>query len=235
MRYGDGKAPMFIFKLIVGVITNIATFGGLLLLSAGTLAWWRAWVLIGVVFVATVATMVSLSGNKDLLNERFKPPIQKGQPLADKIILLLFIVTFIGQIVFIPLDVFRFHLLGKPGILVSSVGLVLFVAGWWMIYLALRENTFAAPVVKHQAERHQTVIDTGVYSIVRHPMYTGAVLLLVGLPLWLESYAAALLASVPIGLLAVRILVEEQFLRRELKGYDAYTERVRYRLIPLLW
>jgi protein-S-isoprenylcysteine O-methyltransferase Ste14 len=126
-------------------------------------------------------------------------------------------------------------LLGKPGILVSSVGLVLFVAGWWMIYLALRENTFAAPVVKHQAERHQTVIDTGVYSIVRHPMYTGAVLLLVGLPLWLESYAAALLANVPIGLLAVRILVEEQFLRRELKGYDAYTERVRYRLIPLLW
>ena len=89
--------------------------------------------------------------------------------------------------------------------------------------------------MKHQEERHQTVIATGVYGAVRHPMYAGAVLLLVGMPLWLESYAAALLASVPIGTLALRILVEEQFLRRALKGYAAYTERVRYRLIPFLW
>jgi protein-S-isoprenylcysteine O-methyltransferase Ste14 len=65
--------------------------------------------------------------------------------------------------------------------------------------------------------------------------HAGAVPLLVGMPLWLESYAAALLASVPIGMLAVRIVVEEQFLRRELAGYDAYTERVRYRLIPCVW
>jgi protein-S-isoprenylcysteine O-methyltransferase Ste14 len=125
--------------------------------------------------------------------------------------------------------------MAKPGPLVSSLGLVLFAAGWGIMTLALRENAFAAPVVKHQEERQQTVIDTGVYGVVRHPMYAGAVLLLVGMPLWLESYAAAMLASVPIGTLVLRILVEEQFLRRELKGYDAYTERVRYRLIPFLW
>ncbi len=227
---------MFIFKLIVSIILNMAIFGGLLLLPAGTLEWWRAWVFIGVVFIATVATMVSIfPGNEDLLDERFKPPIQKGQPLADKIVTVLLIAAFVSVIVFIPLDVFRFHLMGKPGTFVSSLGLVLFVAGWWIISLALKENAFAAPVVKHQAERHQTVIDTGVYGMVRHPMYAGAVPLLVGLPLWLESYAAALLASVPIGVLVLRILVEEQFLRRELKGYDAYTERVQYRLIPFLW
>jgi protein-S-isoprenylcysteine O-methyltransferase Ste14 len=227
---------MFIFKLIVSTILNVAIFGVLLFLPAGTLAWWRAWVFIGVVFVATVATIVSLfPGHKDLLDERLKPPIQKGQPLADKIVLLLFLATFVGSMVFIPLDVFRFRLLGKPGTLVSSLGLAFFVAGWWLITLALRENAFAAPVVKHQEERQQRVIDTGVYGVVRHPMYAGAVLLLVGIPLWLESYAAALLASVPIGTLVVRILVEEQFLRRELKGYDAYMERVRYRLIPCLW
>jgi protein-S-isoprenylcysteine O-methyltransferase Ste14 len=131
--------------------------------------------------------------------------------------------------------VFRFHLIAKPGTLASASGLVLFVAGWWIMTLALRENAFAAPVVKHQEARQQTVIDSGVYGVVRHPMYAGAVLLLVGMPLWLESYATALLASVPIGTLVLRILVEEQFLRRELKGYDAYTERVRYRLIPFLW
>jgi protein-S-isoprenylcysteine O-methyltransferase Ste14 len=66
-------------------------------------------------------------------------------------------------------------------------------------------------------------------------MYAGAVLLMVGMPLWLESYPAAMLASVPVATLVLRILVEEQFLRRELAGYDAYTKRVRYRLIPFLW
>jgi protein-S-isoprenylcysteine O-methyltransferase Ste14 len=227
---------MFVFKLIAGTIINVALFGGLLFVPAGTLEWWRAWVFLGVVFVGTVASTVSIFRvNKDLLDERFKPPIQKGQPLADKIVVILFIAMFLGLIAFIPLDVFRFHLMGKPGTLVSSLGLVLFVAGWWIMTLALRENAFAAPVVKHQQERGQTVIDTGVYGIVRHPMYAGAVLWLVGMPLWLESYAAALLASVPIGTLALRILIEEQFLRRELKGYGAYAERVQYRLIPFLW
>ncbi len=87
----------------------------------------------------------------------------------------------------------------------------------------------------YQRERGQTVIDTGVYAVVRHPMYAAGILLMIGAPLWLESYAAALLASVPVALLIVRIRIEERFLRRELEGYDAYTRRVRYRLIPFVW
>lgn len=227
---------MSILKLIVGVVLNVAIFGVCLFLPAGTLDWWRAWVFLGVVFVgAVVSTTTLFRVNKGLLEERFKPPVQQGQPLADKIVTVLFIAAFVGLLVFIPLDVFRFQLMAKPGTLVSSLGLILFVTGWWIMTLALTENAFAAPVVKHQKERQQTVIDSGVYGVVRHPMYAGAVPLLVGMALWLESYAAALLASVPIGVLVLRILIEEQFLRRELKGYDAYTERVRYRLIPLFW
>lgn len=227
---------MFIRRLIAGIILNVIIFGGLIFLPARTLEWWRAWVFLGVVFVANVTTMVTIfPSREDLLKERFKPPIQKGQPLSDKIVVLLLLTTFCGLVAFIPVDVFRLHPIRKPGPLISSVGLVLFVAGWWIISLAFRENAFAAPVVKHQEERHQTVVDTGVYSIVRHPMYAGAVLLLIGMPLWLESYAAALLASVPIGMLVVRIRIEERFLRRELPGYDTYTKRVRYRLIPFVW
>jgi protein-S-isoprenylcysteine O-methyltransferase Ste14 len=227
---------MLIFKLIVGLVINTAVFGGLLFLPAGTLQWPRGWGFLGVVFISYIATAIGIfSGREELLNERFKPPIQKGQPLADKIVLLLFIVTFLGLILFIPLDVFRFRLIRKPGTFVSSLGLVLFIAGWWIISLAFKENAFAAPVVKLQEERQQTVIDTGVYGVVRHPMYAGAVLLLVGMPLWLESYTAALLASIPIGTLAVRILIEEQFLKRGLKGYDTYMAKVRYRLIPFIW
>jgi protein-S-isoprenylcysteine O-methyltransferase Ste14 len=175
---------MSIFKLISGVVLNVAIYGGLLFLPAGTLHWWRAWVFLGVVFVGTVvSTAVLFRINKGLLEERFKPSIQKEQPLADKIVMVLLLAAWVGVIVFIPLDVFRLHLMAKPGVLVSSLGLFLFVVGWWIMTLALMENAFAAPVVKHQDERNQTVIDSGVYSVVRHPMYAGAVPLLVGLPL----------------------------------------------------
>jgi protein-S-isoprenylcysteine O-methyltransferase Ste14 len=171
---------MFIFKLSIGAIFNLAIFGGLLFFPAGTLDWWRAWGRLGVMFVGTAASTVSIYRvSKELLIERLKPPIQEGQPLADKVIVILFIAAFLGLIVVIPLDVFRFHLMTKPDPLVSALGLVLFVAGWWIITLAMRENAFAAPVVRHQEERQQTVVDTGVYGLVRHPMYAGAVLLLV--------------------------------------------------------
>jgi protein-S-isoprenylcysteine O-methyltransferase Ste14 len=167
---------MSMFKLIVGVVCNVAIFGGFLFLPAGTLDWWRAWVFLGVMFVGTVASTVSVFRvNKDVLEERFKPPVQQGQPLADKVVVVLLIAAFVSVIVFIPLDVFRFHLMAKPGTLASSLGLVLFVVGWWIMTLALRENAFAAPVVKHQEARQHKVIDSGVYGVVRHPMYAGAV------------------------------------------------------------
>ncbi len=234
--HGAGWPEGFTAKLIFGVVYNLILFGALLLLPAGTFDWPRAWVFLGLVLVGTVATLVLVfPGREDLLDERFKPPVQKGQPLADKIITLLLIAAFLGVIVFIPLDVFRFHLMSKPVALVSVLGLILVIVGWWIISLVFKENAFAAPVVKHQEERHQTVIDTGVYAIVRHPMYAGAIMLMVGLPLWLESYAAALLVCVPTALIVVRILFEERFLKRELKGYDDYMKRVHYRLIPFIW
>ena len=165
----------------------------------------RAWVFLGLVLVGTIATLVLVfPGREDLLDERFKSARAKGQPLADKIITLLLIAAFLGVIVFIPLDIFRFQLMSKPVALVSVLGLILIIVGWWIISLVFKENAFAAPVVKHQEERHQTVIDTGVYAIVRHPMYAGAIMPMVGLPLWLESYAAALLVCVPTALIVVR-------------------------------
>ncbi len=201
-----------------------------------TLEWPRAWIFLGVVLAASVASMAYVfRGNQGLLHERFKPPFQEGQPLADKILLVPFLVSFVGVVMLVPLDVFRLHLLPAPGPVVSFLGLVLFVAGWGIISVALEQNAFAAPVVRHQEERGHRVIDTGLYGVVRHPMYGGGALLMVGMPLWLESYTAALLAIVPIGTLVVRIVVEERLLSRELEGYDLYMKRVRYRLIPFVW
>jgi len=224
---------MLIVKLIVGIVIQIAIFGCLLLLPSSTLGWWRAWLFIGILFTGSVASAAGL--RKDLLRERLKSPIQKGQPPADMIILMLFLISFYGLIAFVSLDVFRFHLMDKPGMLVSSLGLFFSLVGWGIAFFALKENIFAAPVVKLQEEREQKVVDSGVYRVVRHPMYAGGILFIVGIPLWLESYAGALLTLVPIGILVLRTLFEERFLIRKLKDYETYMKRVRYRLIPFLW
>jgi protein-S-isoprenylcysteine O-methyltransferase Ste14 len=227
---------MSIPKVIAGVVFNVAFYALLLFVPAGTLHWWRAWVFLAVtVAVMAVAIFSILPDNTDLFSQRAKGIIQKGQPLWDRVLVIVLVVSYVGQIVFIPLDVFRFHLVPKPGGLVSFFGLALYVAGWWIMTLAMKVNPFAVPVVKLQEERHQRVIDTGVYAMVRHPMYAGFAPFAIGPALWLESSAAALLAIVPIVLLGVRSVFEERFLKRELKGYDAYTEKVRYRLIPFVW
>jgi protein-S-isoprenylcysteine O-methyltransferase Ste14 len=227
---------MSIPKVIAGVVFNVVFYALLLFVPAGTLHWWRAWVFLAVTVAVMAGAVFSiLPDNADLFSQRAKGIIQKGQPLWDRVLVILLVVLYVGQIVFIPVDVFRFHLVAKPGALVSFLGLVLYIAGWWILTLAMKVNPFAVPVVRLQEERHQRVIDTGIYGVVRHPMYAGFVPMAAGPALWLESYVAALLAIVPIAVLAVRSLFEERFLKRELKGYDAYTEKVRYRLIPFVW
>jgi protein-S-isoprenylcysteine O-methyltransferase Ste14 len=223
-------------KVIAGVAFNVVLYALLLFVPAGTLHWWRAWVFLAVtVAVMAAASFSILPDNSDLFSQRAKGVIQKGQPLWDRVLVILLVVSYVGQIVFISLDVFRFHLVSKPSGLVSFLGLALYVAGWWIMTLAMKVNPFAVPVVRLQEERHQRVIDTGVYAVVRHPMYTGFVPMVVGPALWLQSYVAALLAIVPIAVLATRSVFEERFLKRELKGYEAYTKKVRYRLIPFVW
>jgi protein-S-isoprenylcysteine O-methyltransferase Ste14 len=223
-------------KLIAGIVFNVALYAFLLFVPAGTAHWWRAWVFLAVTLVATVAAVWSIfPDNAGLFAERSRGVIQKGQPLWDRILVILLVVSYVAQIIFIPLDVFRLHLMAKPGTLVSFLGLILYVGGWWILTLAMKINPFAVPVVRLQQERHQRVIDTGIYAIVRHPMYAGFAPFAIGPALWLGSYVAALLAIVPIAVLAVRSVLEEQFLKRELKGYEAYTEKVRYRLMPFVW
>jgi protein-S-isoprenylcysteine O-methyltransferase Ste14 len=217
---------MSIPKVIAGVVFNVAFYALLLFVPAGTLHWWRAWVFLAVtVAVMTVAIFSILPDSADLFSQRAKGIIQKGQPFWDRVLVILLVVSYVGQIVFIPLDVFRFHLVSKPAGLVSFLGLALYIAGWWIMTLAMKVNPFALPVVRLQEERHQRVIDTGVYAVVRHPMCAGFVPMAVGPALWLGSYPAALLA----------IVFEERFLKRELKGYEVYTEKIRYKLIPFVW
>jgi protein-S-isoprenylcysteine O-methyltransferase Ste14 len=223
-------------QILLRALFAVAVYGTLLFVPAWTLHWWRAWVLLALAFSGLVTTRLWVFGPTDkLLEERRQSPLQAGQPLADKLLVIGFVVIFPAYIAFIPLDVFRLALLAKPPILVSTAGLLLAAAGWWIVSLAFRENAFAAAIVKPQEERGQTVVDTGVYGIVRHPLYSGVILILVGIALWLESLAAAIASLVPIALIVLRILVEEEFLRGRLSAYNAYAQRVERRLIPLVW
>lgn len=213
-------------------VVAIALFG-----AAGTLAWPRAWVLLAVLLVVRVAAAIAVFRvNPALLRERATVLLHRDQPWPDRVILLAFMATaFLGVPVVAALDVFRWHALPSPALWLASIGLVLFALGWIIIALALRTNAFAVTVVRLQNERQHAVVDTGVYSVVRHPMYAGNPFVHVGLSLWLGSYTAVLFAAFPLGLLMVRIALEERFLRRELPGYREYAERVRYRVVPGIW
>jgi protein-S-isoprenylcysteine O-methyltransferase Ste14 len=223
-------------KLAGGIVSPVVFFGVPLFGGAQTLHWPRAQLMVALSVVLSAAAMLGvLAKSPALLDERYKSPLQPGQPLADKIITPLIGLTFIASLVFAARDVFRYDLLGHPPLPVAIVGLALWIAAWIVITLALRANTFAAPIVKHQADREQRVIDRGPYALVRHPMYSGALLMYVGAPLWLGSYAATLGAIVPMLPIVARLLVEESTLRRELPGYAEYAARVRWRLVPGIW
>src|SRR5436305_10310598 len=109
-------------------------------------------------------------------------------------------------------DASRWHIWPAPPKAVSWAGLAIFAAGWWLVLRALETNAFAVRVVRHQPDRGHRLIDSGAYRVVRHPMYAGLLGVMIGAPLWLGSSLALLLSAAPIGILALRILVEERVL-----------------------
>jgi protein-S-isoprenylcysteine O-methyltransferase Ste14 len=223
--------------VLLRLVADAALIATLLFVSAGTLSWWRAWVLLAVLLVVRSVTAVAVHRvNPALIEERARLPIHDDQPWTDKLLLLAVLVTgFVGVPVLAGFDVFRWHVLPRPAPVLSTIGLVLFTLGWGIKGLALRANAFATAVVRVQREREHAVVDTGVYGIVRHPFYAGTPLVLVGLGFWLGSWVAVLFAVVPIAFLVVRLEMEERFLRRELPSYSEYALRVRHRLVPGIW
>src|SRR5262249_10623166 len=146
----------------------------------------------------------------------------------------LFFLPLAGWLVLMGLDAVRFGWSSMPG-WAQDVGALGIFLSLWIGYRVMRENSFAAPVVRIQEERGQTVITTGPYRYVRHPMYAGALFFLFGSPLLLGSWWGLVPALLLALMLALRIPVEEKALRAGLPGYAAYAARVRYRLIPLVW
>jgi protein-S-isoprenylcysteine O-methyltransferase Ste14 len=169
------------------------------------------------------------------LEARLRGPVSRKQPVADRIVTAILMLSMIAWIIFIPIDVFDLKLLPAPPFVASLCGGVLFLVGFAIILTAIYQNSFAVPFVEDQTERGQVLVDTGLYARVRHSLYLGALPFFAGLALWLESYAALIATPVLIGGFVARIFVEENTLRRTLPHYAEYTQKVRHRLIPFVW
>jgi protein-S-isoprenylcysteine O-methyltransferase Ste14 len=222
-------------KLIIQTLVFYALTAVLLFAAAGTWRWPQAWIFIIEMIATGIAISVWLARHDPgLLAERMSSPIQRGQAIGDKLILLFICVAWPAWLVLIALDAKRWHLSHLP-VWVQVAGALLILVAMYACYRTFRENSFAAPVVKIQKERGQTVVTTGPYAIVRHPMYAGAGLMFFGIPMLLGSAWGLALGPAWYLLLALRIPLEERVLRENLAGYDDYARRVRWRLLPGVW
>ena len=223
-------------KPALNEIANDLLVGAVLFATAGTLAWWRAWVLlVTMVSIRLIGNLSIARVSPELLEERARFPLRRDQSVLDKILLPSCMAAYALVVAIDGYDANHSPVLGTPSAAVSILGLALVVFGWTLVMLTLRTNAYGSTVVRHQAERGHRVVESGVYSVVRHPMYAGLIVAMIGMGLWLGTYAGALATALPTALLAVRILVEENVLRMNLAGYDSYRNRVRYRLMPGVW
>jgi protein-S-isoprenylcysteine O-methyltransferase Ste14 len=222
-------------KVWLALSAMLVIFAALLFGSAGTVRWFAGWAYLIIFFGGSLGITVMLARHDpDLLAERMKMRAQKGQPLWDKVFMVLLQVIWCVWFALMGLDSVRFGWSVMPPWLswIAGTGLIL---SFWIMYRVFQENTFLAPVVKIQRDRGQRVIDTGPYAVVRHPLYAATLLFLPGTALMLGSWYGLAASPVLVGGLVFRTVMEERELRRGLEGYQAYTQRVRYRLVPFVW
>jgi protein-S-isoprenylcysteine O-methyltransferase Ste14 len=220
---------------LVATVLYLLVWPAIQLWLSGDWGWVEGWIF-GLWFVALCTTCIVWLYRKDpaLLAERYRRPGTGGQSRADTLIVYGLVVGFIAWIAVPPLDV-RFGWTGGLPRWLEAAGGVLLLGAGFFLFRAFTDNTFLSPLVRIQTERQQQVVSTGVYGIVRHPMYLGACLMFAGGPLLLGSAWGVLAGLALMLLVVVRIGGEEKLLVGELEGYEAYRQKVRYRLVPGLW
>jgi len=219
-------------KSILGLVFLDLCLALALFLSAGSFGFWQAWVFLVVWTICVVLiTLYLMRYDRKLLASRVQAgPAAETQRL-QQVIQGFASLFFIGIFVVAGLDD-RFHWSAVPPFL-SEIANIIVVLGFFVVFLVFRTNSYTSAVIEVSEE--QKVISTGPYSIVRHPMYSGAVLLLLFAPLTLGSWVAVLFVLPLILVLVIRLVAEEKYLITNLRGYEAYLQKVRYRLIPFIW
>lgn len=214
---------------LIKIAFGIVAMGLLLFLPAGTIHWLDGWLLMIILFVPMFfAGLLMYAKAPDLLRSRLRAKeTQSEQKDVIKYSGLMFLAAFI-----IAGLNYRFQWIVMPRAVVW-IGVVIFLLAYCFFGEVLRENQYLSRVIEVQED--QTVVDTGLYGIVRHPMYTATVLLFLSMPLVLNSLISFIIMLAYIPIIVKRIKNEEEVLEQDLKGYKEYKQKVKYRLIPFIW
>jgi protein-S-isoprenylcysteine O-methyltransferase Ste14 len=226
--------PSLIQQQIRQFVGFFVAFALALFLPAGTLAWGAAWMFLALFFGFYLALTVWLiRHNPALLRERMRLRTADQQGW-DKVLFPLLLSFPFAWLILVSFDAMRAHWSPVP-VWLQVVGAIILAGSFALLFLTFRENAYLSPVVRIQEERGHTVVATGPYHYVRHPMYAAIVVFVGGTPLLLGSWFGVLGGLLFVVLLARRAVLEERTLRAKLPGYAAYLAQVKYRLIPYIW
>jgi protein-S-isoprenylcysteine O-methyltransferase Ste14 len=218
-----------LLSALIKFLCGVLLVGLLIFLPAGTVCYPNGWLFMGLLFAPMLAAgILMLCKSPDLLEKRLDGKEKQGK---QKSVVALSGLMFLGGFLVAGLD-FRFSWSQMPHWVVI-MGSVLLLAAYGMYAEVMRENAYLSRTVK--VEEGQKVVDTGLYGIVRHPMYMATVLLFLMIPLILGSWYALIVFAFYPAIIILRLKEEEQLLSRELPGYEEYKKRVKYRLIPFVW
>jgi protein-S-isoprenylcysteine O-methyltransferase Ste14 len=221
--------------LAVQLSGMFVVFALVLFASAETIRWLAGWCFLILFFGFVIAlSMWLLRHNPALLTERMTGIGNAGQQRWDKVFFVLANVLFLAWLILMPMDAVRFHWSQMP-VLMQAAGAAISILSFWLFFLTFRENSYLSPAVRIQTERGHTVVTTGPYRYVRHPMYAAALVFMVGTTLLLGSWYGLPAGIVIVIAVAIRAVGEERLLCTELSGYDEYMQKVKYRLIPYFW
>ena len=216
-------------KAITRFLAGLLIVGLLLFVPAGTLAYWQAWLLTGILFVPMfIAGLVMMKKSPDLLRKRLNV---KEEQSEQKTVILLSGLMFLAAFVFAGLN-FRFQWIILPD-WVSFAAATVFLLAYALYAEVLRENAYLSRTI--EVQENQKVIDTGLYGVVRHPMYMSTLLLFLSMPLVLGSLLSFVITLAYVPIIAKRIRNEEQVLEEGLEGYTEYKKRVKIKVIPFVW
>jgi len=222
------KAKLFRMAM-TRIIMGLLVLGLIFFLPAGTMKYWHAWLYIGILFIPmSIALVILINKDPDLLERRLR---MKEKESPQKLIIRLSWIFFLAAFIIPGFD-FRFGWSEMPIWFVISADFLI-LAGYIFFMFVIRENSYASRII--EVEKEQRVIDTGPYSLVRHPLYSSILIMYLSTHLALGSYWA-MIAMLPLPVMIIfRILNEEEKLKKDLPGYREYLEKVKYRVIPYIW
>ena len=217
------------FEAIIKFALGILIVGLLLFVSAGTINYFNGWLFMGILFIPMfIAGIVMMIKNPDLLKRRLNAKEKVGE---QKEVIKLSGLMFLTGFIIAGLN-YRNGWIKLPSIVVI-IGSIIFILSYIIYAEVLRENSYLSRTI--EVQKNQKVIDTGLYGVVRHPMYAATILLFLSMPLTLNSFISFIIFLMYPFIIVKRIKNEEEFLEKNLKGYKEYKKKVKYKLIPFIW